>query len=752
MNMLRMISFLGFLMLIFVLVAPSALAVNKVLSLDGDGDKVDVLNPINLPLEATARTMSARVMLPPEQFDCGILAYGTLDYYKACGIWVNREGFFDNFLWGNDLHSLAKITDNLWHHCAMTYDGTTRILYVDGNLVASDTPPEVSTEYGKIRIGHIEDDARFIAGFIDEVRLWNIARTQDEIQDAMNRTLTLDEIQSENLVGYWNFDSGDARDLSQYENHGELYGDAYIADVIYVSTEGDDLTGDGTKDNPYRTLQKGIDETRRGDIVQVLPGIYEENIKLYSDLSVFGSGVENTTITAASGNIVTANNVYNVSLSGFTIDGQGSAENGIRCSGSTSEMEISSNIITETSVVGIRCLDSVNVDIKKNTIRRNVQDGVECGNFANVTIDGNNFDDNERYGILCQGNVIITNNYIHDHCNWSIFCVHSSNVKIQYNIISKNGRGIVCTDSSTLNIVSNTIQSNLGVGILCDYITGDWIVKINNNLIHSNQGPGIVVRDSANATIIRNVIRANRDGAISCQGSSLALIGGNLPDANNIIENGIHNDTPNEINATFNYWGTTDESEIAAMINNTGTGSVKFKPFVTEYDKIVADTSGDGTISAYDAALILQYVVGLIDEFPATSPIGQAAQKYVAGEITIEELDRILQKWGYSSVFKLLGFENQLLQNYPNPFNPETWIPFKLAQDIPVTISIYDTKGQLIRTIALGNRTAGIYTTKAKAAYWDGRDSLGDKVSSGVYFYTLQAGGFRVTRKMVIMK
>jgi len=93
-----------------------------------------------------------------------------------------------------------------------------------------------------------------------------------------------------------------------------------------------------------------------------------------------------------------------------------------------------------------------------------------------------------------------------------------------------------------------------------------------------------------------------------------------------------------------------------------------------------------------------------------------------------------------------------LLQNYPNPFNPETWIPFKLVKDAPVTISIYDTKGQLIRTISIGNRNAGIYTSKDKAAYWDGQNSLGQKVSSGVYYYTLQVGEFRATRKMVILK
>jgi hypothetical protein len=93
-----------------------------------------------------------------------------------------------------------------------------------------------------------------------------------------------------------------------------------------------------------------------------------------------------------------------------------------------------------------------------------------------------------------------------------------------------------------------------------------------------------------------------------------------------------------------------------------------------------------------------------------------------------------------------------LMQNYPNPFNPETWIPYQLAYDSSVMISIYNARGQVIRTISLGNKNAGIYVKKAKAAYWDGRDSLGQKVASGVYFYQLQAGDFNATRRMVIVK
>ncbi|MBM3240060.1 T9SS type A sorting domain-containing protein [Candidatus Poribacteria bacterium] len=92
------------------------------------------------------------------------------------------------------------------------------------------------------------------------------------------------------------------------------------------------------------------------------------------------------------------------------------------------------------------------------------------------------------------------------------------------------------------------------------------------------------------------------------------------------------------------------------------------------------------------------------------------------------------------------------LSNFPNPFNPDTWIPYYLPQDADVTIQIYNSVGQLVRTLNLGRKSAGIYLDKNQAAYWNGCDSLGNKVSSGMYFYTLQAGEFKATRKMVIMK
>jgi hypothetical protein len=177
--------------------------------------------------------------------------------------------------------------------------------------------------------------------------------------------------------------------------------------------------------------------------------------------------------------------------------------------------------------------------------------------------------------------------------------------------------------------------------------------------------------------------------------------------------------------------------------------------------KIRADVSGNGTISAYDAALVLQYTVGLIIEFPAAPTLkSKDEQKLLASAISdlervplSQEQRRVLEQLKH--LYQALPTRTSLFQNYPNPFNPETWIPYQLDKDSNVTIRIMDVQGRLVRQINLGNKLAGVYSSRERAAYWDGRNTLGEKVSSGVYFYILQVEGtgkFTATKKMVIMK
>jgi len=100
----------------------------------------------------------------------------------------------------------------------------------------------------------------------------------------------------------------------------------------------------------------------------------------------------------------------------------------------------------------------------------------------------------------------------------------------------------------------------------------------------------------------------------------------------------------------------------------------------------------------------------------------------------------------------VLPGKSRLLQNYPNPFNPETWIPYQLSVDSDVTISVYNVDGRMIHQVKLANQPAGSYLTKDRAVYWDGRNSAGEMVSSGVYLYVLKAGDFSAKRRMLILK
>ena len=130
---------------------------------------------------------------------------------------------------------------------------------------------------------------------------------------------------------------------------------------------------------------------------------------------------------------------------------------------------------------------------------------------------------------------------------------------------------------------------------------------------------------------------------------------------------------------------------------------------------------------------------------------GTFSREQITHIVTADDIDKGLVSLP-SILVSPIPQGSALLQNFPNPFNPDTWLPYQLAKDSDVTISIYNTKGQIIRTLEIGNQKAGIYMNKDQAAYWDGKNSLGEKVVSGIYFYTFQAGKFETTKRMAIMK
>ena len=171
------------------------------------------------------------------------------------------------------------------------------------------------------------------------------------------------------------------------------------------------------------------------------------------------------------------------------------------------------------------------------------------------------------------------------------------------------------------------------------------------------------------------------------------------------------------------------------------------------------DVNGDGVITILDLIFVSQRIGNTTaPAAPAggTEGIDPAAIEAWIAQARLEDDGSLTFKQGIENLENLLASlipeETAMLANYPNPFNPETWIPYQLAESAEVTLTIYDMNGQLVRRLEVGYQAAGMYQNRSRAAYWDGRNQLGESVASGLYFYTLTAGEFTATRRMLILK
>ena len=203
---------------------------------------------------------------------------------------------------------------------------------------------------------------------------------------------------------------------------------------------------------------------------------------------------------------------------------------------------------------------------------------------------------------------------------------------------------------------------------------------------------------------------------------------------------------------------------LEADANNDGVVSIDDLVLVaSNYGKTgqnTADVNGDGVVNVDD----LLTVTGALDN-AAAAPVAQsqALEMFTAADVKLwlshaQQLDLTDATTLRGILFLeqllavLIPRETILLPNYPNPFNPETWIPYRLAEDAFVTLTIYDGNGRVVRALDVGYQSAAFYETRSKAIYWDGRNEFGEGVASGVYFYHLSAGDFSATRKMLILK
>ncbi len=191
------------------------------------------------------------------------------------------------------------------------------------------------------------------------------------------------------------------------------------------------------------------------------------------------------------------------------------------------------------------------------------------------------------------------------------------------------------------------------------------------------------------------------------------------------------------------------------------SGNLEGKPAFDGYQVIVRNLRTNNIITTtvqgdYFAAATADLTrrsvvqVGDVIELRVIGPNGNAESQPLTFKVTPEHLANAVLPVRLDDIGQ--PTQDLLLQNYPNPFNPETWIPYQLSEDSPVSISIYDTTGRLVRTLSLGLQSAGFYNSQGRAAYWDGRNALGERVASGIYFYQLTTPTFQQTRRLVIVK
>ncbi len=169
-----------------------------------------------------------------------------------------------------------------------------------------------------------------------------------------------------------------------------------------------------------------------------------------------------------------------------------------------------------------------------------------------------------------------------------------------------------------------------------------------------------------------------------------------------------------------------------------------------------ADVNGDGTVNILDLVAVASNLGEEGIAAPAVnSPTVDQIQSWITQAMQADDGSPAFRRGIRALQNLLLSLRPEttaLLPNYPNPFNPETWIPYHLANASDVQITIYDTRGSIVRTLTLGHRAAGYYTGRDRAAYWNGRNSVGERIASGVYFYQLQADNVSQLRKLVILK
>ena len=299
----------------------------------------------------------------------------------------------------------------------------------------------------------------------------------------------------------------------------------------------------------------------------------------------------------------------------------------------------------------------------------------------------------------------------------------------------------VTTEGSTLTPSLVNFQSDRAFPL--DQLQGDWFAE---RILASNTG-------NAQATLADPVIL--RDGNLG----RIAIV------HQTSFEDNPKGEVAAEIISNYLLADTTEPSKLKEDVNNDGIVNIQDLVLVAsslgQTGTNVADVDGNGVVNILDLVKVASALGSAVAAAPILHPqfhetfTAADVQKWLFQAQSLDLADTKIQR-GVRFLEQLLAAlipkETVLLPNYPNPFNPETWIPYQLAKPADVMITIYAINGKVVQRLELGHQAAGIYQSRSHAAYWDGQNEQGEHVASGIYFYTLTAGDFSATRKLLIRK
>jgi len=708
------------------------------------------------------------------------------------------------------------ITLNAWNHVVIVYDSNSvsndPAIYVNGNSVAvTEVAAPVGTSNSDASKNlHIGNNARRSAafdGFIDEVRIWNRALTRMEIYAQKDAILNGDE---PGLVGYWRLDeppgSTIAYDSSENGNNGTLYGDAdFVTPDTTIINTGAFVRIQNYRGSPGQTVLVPV-------IVENVIGIGSIDLTINYDPDIFTPKDAQTTNLTADWEIdsyVTTPGTFKVTIAHHTQFAADGAVIDIPFTVSPNAQPDSYTLTLAEARINEGNIDSYlssgTFEVDATNITLTAPNGGEIlkgGSSYNITwsTEGTGIDHiHLRYSTDSGTNYqdIIANTTNSGAYEWNpIPSIDSATVRIKA-IAEDASNNALAEDTSDADFI---IDTHLCVrpGDTNNDGKVDQTDVLPLGLHWARTGPA---RQGAPSCLwecqtvdpwnpeTAAFADANGDGIVNqadvlCIGlnwglthdvGSLAPVflpqSGDKVQASVIKPIVIQYPVKNQFTVGIKVEQVSNLFGVAFALKYTTENAIK--PLSVE----AADFLGSDVVSCHNVDESKGTVrIGISRKCPQSGVSGSGivakitfqsdfylpAVRMTIGEITATDsggrtiisggtLDARRDSEWLLRLPQMPGV-SRLFQNFPNPFNPETWIPFQLADDAHVTISIYDASGKVIRVIDLGEQPAGFYTSKETAAYWDGRNTNGEVVASGVYFYAIRAGKLFATKKMIILR